>query len=436
MAKRPVLLVALLLLISSTALPATYAATKSGTTCKKIGQVQTVSGFTYKCVKSGKKAVWGAGIAVSRTKPTPVPSPVIPVDANKACRLPNGPAVRSDVAIGWPRIANRMKTVGVLNVKVVMVDFSDAPATRTPSEAFGLISGSADIFKEVSYGKLTYKFDPTLKWYRMGKPSTSYSFATFNGQKEYIQEAAQLAAKDVDFSNVDSLIVLANPDATALSFGPAFAPNAGQGITINGNYVGNGATSGHDLLSWGSIWLNHEISHTMGLVDLYSFTELNNNYDSIFRYTGDFSYMSFSSTKGNSPSPLAWERWLLGWIDDSQITCQTATSATTTLSPVERTGGMKAVIVPTGPTSAVVIESRRAEGLDKNMVKPGVLVYTVDTSVSSGLGPIKVQNIQSNDPRYTKSPLALGETVKVGTVSITVTASDSAGDTVSVSSGG
>ena len=38
-------------------------------------------------------------------------------------KLPNGSGARPDVAIGWPRIANRLNTVGVLSAKVIMVDF-------------------------------------------------------------------------------------------------------------------------------------------------------------------------------------------------------------------------------------------------------------------------------------------------------------------------
>ena len=402
-----------------------FASAKSGATCTKLSQSQIVGAKKFTCIKSGKKLVWNKGTAIAK--------PVSTLNLADACKLQNGPAVRSDVAIGWPRIASRMRTTGTLNVKVIMVDFSDAVATRTPAEVFGIINpGSAEIFKEVSYGKMTYSFDPKLKWYRMSHPSTDYTFKSFDDQRNYIQEAVKLAENDVDFSKTDSLIVLANPDATALTFGPAFTPGPLSGVFSKGNYIGNGATSGHDLLFWGPMWLDHEISHTMGLVDLYAFAVDSSIPDSAFRFTGYFSYMGFSSSTSNSPGPFAWERWLLGWIDDSQIKCQHSGSGTTVLTPIERVGGTKAVIVPTGRYTAVVIESRRAEGIDKNMVKEGVLVYTVDTSIATGYGPIKVQNLQPNDPHLRQSPLRVGESLTVGTVKINVSASDSSSDTVEV----
>ena len=430
MIKRALALGLASLVIFSISMPSSNAATKTGTACGRAGQGKIVNGIKYTCTRSSSKLHWVIARAIQ--KQLPAHSPVV-VNPAEACKLPNGSGVRPDVAIGWPRIANRMNTMGVLNVKVIMVDFSDAVATRSPVDAFAFINpGAADTFQEMSYGRMTYKMDPTLKWYRMSQPSSSYSFSTFLDQKSYIQEAVQLASHDVDFSKVDSFIVLANPDAPHLTFGPAFTPLPGNGVTIQGNYLGNGATSSHDILTWGSIWLNHEISHTLGLVDLYAFTELNNSYDSIFRFTGDFSYMGSLSSKSNSRSLLAWERWLLGWIDDSQIHCQISGISTTTLTPIERSGGTKALIVPTGNYTAVVVESRRAEGLDKNMTKTGVLVYSVDTSIASGFGPIQIQNAKPNDLGFTQSPLAMGETLTIGTVTVKVATSDSTGDIVNV----
>lgn len=66
----------------------------------------------------------------------------------------------------------------------------------------------------------------------MGQPSAAYTFKTFDGQKSYMQEAAKLASRDVDFSKKVALIVLANPDATHIGSGPAFSPLGGSGIKM------------------------------------------------------------------------------------------------------------------------------------------------------------------------------------------------------------
>jgi hypothetical protein len=56
-------------------------------------------------------------------------------------------------------------------------------------------------------------------------------------------------------------------------------------------------------------------------------------------------------------------------------------------------------VVPTGPSTAFVIEARRRAGQDARLCEEGVLVYSVDALVHSGDGPIRVQPAQRDrDP--------------------------------------
>ena len=413
-------------LLLSSQLSTSHAVAKAGAKCTKVGSKSVVGAKTFTCIKSGKKLVWDKGV-----------SAVVAVDLLADCKLPVADG-RGDVSIGgWPRIDERLKSTGGVIATVVMVDFPDAPASMTPTDAFARISPSADVFNEMSYGKLSYTFKPQLKWYRMSKKSTDYVAGgwTFIKHREYITEAAKLADVDIDFSKTDSLIILANPDSTGIgNSGPAFAAIRKNGITLDGKYISNGATSAYDLNNWKSIWLNHEVTHTLGLVDLYAFTQSNsaNRYDNL-RYTGEFSYMGFSSYESNAPSLFAFERWNLGWINDSQIKCLKDAKSTELISPVQTSGGVKAVIIPISRTKAVVIESRRAIGIDKNIAKSGALVYVVDSSIQSGQGPVKVfPSDVSSDPRYLKAPRAFGESVTTEGITVKVTKSDASGDTVEI----
>jgi len=413
-------------LLLSSQLSTSHAVAKAGAKCTKVGSKSVVGAKTFTCIKSGKKLVWDKGV-----------SAVVAVDLLADCKLPVADG-RGDVSIGgWPRIDERLKSTGGVIATVVMVDFPDAPASMTPTDAFARISPSADVFNEMSYGKLSYTFKPQLKWYRMSKKSTDYVAGgwTFIKHREYITEAAKLADVDIDFSKTDSLIILANPDSTGIgNSGPAFAAIRKNGITLDGKYISNGATSAYDLNNWKSIWLNHEVTHTLGLVDLYASTQSNpaNRYDG-FRYTGEFSYMGFSSYESNAPSLFAFERWNLGWINDSQIKCLKDAKSTELISPVQTSGGVKAVVIPISRTKAVVIESRRAIGIDKNIAKSGALVYVVDSSIQSGQGPVRVfPSDVSSDPRYLKAPRALGESVTTEGITVKVTKSDDSGDTVEI----
>jgi len=432
--KRVIVFLSILSLSLSTLLIPATAAAKAGAKCTKVGSKSVVGAKTFTCIKSGKKLVWNKGIkVVAGSNPTPASAPTNITD----CKLPVADG-RGDVSIGgWPRIDERLKSTGDVTATVVMVDFPDAPASMTPNDAFARISPSADVFKEMSYGKFNYTFKPQLKWYRMSKNSSDYVAGgwTFIKHRDYITEAAKLADADIDFSKTDSLIILANPDARGMGYsGPAFAAIRKSGITLDGKYISNGATSAYDLNDWKSIWLNHEVTHTLGLVDLYAFTQSNpaNRHDGL-RYTGEFSYMGLSSYESNAPSLFAYERWNLGWIDDSQIKCLKDVKSTELISPVQTSGGVKAVIIPISRTKAVVIESRRALGIDKNIAKSGALVYVVDSSIQSGQGPVKVfPSDVSSDPRYLKAPRALGESVTTEGITIKVTKSDDSGDTVEI----
>jgi M6 family metalloprotease-like protein len=350
------------------------------------------------------------------------------------CKLPIADG-RGGAAIGgFPRYSDRLASTGTVNVTVLFVDFPDRVATRTPAQAYALISGATATFTAQSYGRLNYQMTPNLAWLRMSRASTTYSYSGDN-HKAFIQEAVSLADSTVNFSTTNALVIIANPDVTTFPQGPAFLASAGGGVTADGREMLNVVTSGYDLNSWGSIWLNHEATHTLGLVDLYSY--VNTTFPDILYDPGQFSYMGFNSTSSNAPGLTAWERWVLGWLDDSQVLCSNPRSSgviNTVLTPIGTTGGQKAVVIPISATKAVVVESRRATGLDANMVKTGALVYTVDSSIQSGYGPIKVfPKGGSSDPYSTSAPRAAGESVTVSGIKVEVISADANGDTVRIS---
>jgi hypothetical protein len=75
---------------------------------------------------------------------------------------------------------------------------------------------------------------------------------------------------------------------------------------------------------------------------------------------------------------LAWHRWKLGWLDETQIVCLSRRgSRTVTLIPVGRAGGTKAVFVERG-RRVYGVEVRAREGYDRTLCETGVLVYKVD----------------------------------------------------------
>jgi M6 family metalloprotease-like protein len=346
-------------------------------------------------------------------------------DPLAACRLP---ARFGGVGLGFPRVAERQKAVGDVRIAVIFVDFSDAVATRTPQNVFAILSPTAEnYFRAVSYGRMNLILQPNFVWRRMSGATTQYGWnaLTHLSHRTYIQEAVDLAAV-VDFANSDAITVISNPDAGALQNGPTFIGTPSSGITADGKLFMNATTSGRDLLFWGGYWLNHEVGHSMGLVDLYAYSGTAGS-----RFVGGWSLMG--RINGQAREFFAWERWLLGWIDDAQVSCAASGTTEVQISPVERTGGLKMVVIPTGLTSAIVVESRRSEGFDTNgAFSQGLLVYLIDTSIASGQGTLRVLPINDTDEFKATVPLQPGQTYSSGGVTITYLSQDATGDRVRV----
>jgi hypothetical protein len=56
------------------------AAIKAGDVCKKSGQISTVKGIKYTCIKSGKKLIWSKDVKTPTATPTAVPAKALTLD--------------------------------------------------------------------------------------------------------------------------------------------------------------------------------------------------------------------------------------------------------------------------------------------------------------------------------------------------------------------
>ncbi len=143
--------------------------------------------------------------------------------------------------------------------------------------------------------------------------------------------------------------------------------------------VRHGVTFGADARSRasGPYILVHETGHLFGLPDLYDYGRSGGD---IHRHVGDLDLMGnvFQSRRF-----LAWHKWKLGWLDPAQLRCLNGSGTLEeTLSPVDTAGGVKAVVVPLTESRAYVVEVASSSG--------SAIVYSVDATVPTGSGPIRV----------------------------------------------
>jgi M6 family metalloprotease-like protein len=310
---------------------------------------------------------------------------------------------------------------------VLFAEFDDVEANQEPEEVFAIISPEAETFySSISYGKMNLQLTPHFEWLRMSKPSREYEFSSYEGHFEYIREAMKLADEVVDFSKYDQVIVLTNPRATAFPAGPSFNANSDfWGITMDGKTILNATTSGYDLNNWGFLWLNHELGHNMGLPDLYLYNSGNQ-----FRDVGTYSIMG--NIGGRAPEFFAWERWLLGWLEDDQINCL-SNSETFSLSPIELADGLvKSTVIKISNKQAIILESRRAIGYDAGLGNEGVLIYLVDPSIDSGEGALVIFPNDSLNASGRTALLGAGENYTILDMTFTVLESNDKEDIVEV----
>jgi M6 family metalloprotease-like protein len=284
---------------------------------------------------------------------------------------------------------------GTLRAAMVFVDFSDAPADPdwTTDDLYrGFVPQSQSAFTSLSRGKFVLRVTPTPGWARMPKPLSAYGFGDGNSVDvdsyyAYVRDAVRAADPAFDFSRYSAVYVVPPPGAqTPYASGPGEEP--GEEFEADGRKIPYSAvlrtTDDSDRLYTGLV---HETGHMLGLDDLY---DVEGDRD----FAGSWDVMH--SSDGPDAPMTTWTRFLVGWLDKPDFRCLTR-SATKTLTPADRPGGLKAIVIKTGPVTAYVVEAR-TDGNPDGCRRDGVLVYRVRTDVEYGTGPLRVAPSRGEPP--------------------------------------
>jgi hypothetical protein len=262
-----------------------------------------------------------------------------------ACRpSPTVPGVTEGESLAGTVAPSR----GVLRAELLLVQASDAPLDPSVEPPHELIDEAAEWFRTVSYGRLAYDVETPARWFAL--PAVSSAYAA--DPERYLRDAIAAADPHVDFSKVD--VVYLSPASSTPVATPTAAILNGFGVHADGKEIRFWVPwqPGFALSGGPPVTLLHETSHLLGLPDLY--------------------------VAGVGRSFHRWHRWKLGWLDESQIVCVTGRSRrVVTLTPVERVGGTKAVLIRHG-SRVLVAEARARIGYDRTLCATGVLVYEVD----------------------------------------------------------
>ncbi len=426
--------------------------------------------------------VFGGGTAISQAA---IEGHLAGEDAMAECRPRRAEAVTAE----FPLPDVFAPSTGTLRVAVLFMDFPNAEATdRTRLEAERGLPFMEAYLESVSYGELDLEVTALHKWLRAPEPYGHYTSTTHFGSRigwRASRQAVELADAEFDFSDTDVVLTV----FPSMLFGRS-SPN-GLVSADGASMVMASVNTGRDFnrrdyprwlrpagFAWGEEAV-HQLAHGFGLPDLFPFGGdaharpdaptgmewiaarfgvmefygyfLEDKARDLLRRDfqfadGEFGELSTPALRANEM--LAWHRWQLGWLDESQVRCLSGDEAGVTLAPIAQPDGRVAMAaIPLNDHEVIVIESRRWLGYDVDLsltgprgetitfpalLDEGVLVYIVDMLAPSGGLPFLLAGDSGNRQVDGYPVLEVGESVAVRGYSVTLDAASGSTHTITI----
>jgi M6 family metalloprotease-like protein len=297
----------------------------------------------------------------------------------------------------WPTdFSVYLQPVGEVKVAMVFVDFSDAPGPKPTTDVYtGQSPSATEWYADASYGTVSVPIVRFDGWRRMPKPAAYYGSILENAKTpEFLQDAVATTDAVVNFGQFRVVyIVSTRPGDPVTASASTLLP--AQAIGADGVELRHLVQSGIDVQAG---VVAHEIAHQFGLPDLYDFDAA----PGTVNHTWVGGWDPMSSPNPVFPHMLAWHKLKLGWLGPQHVRCVgpggQLTETITPLAQAPLSPDVKAIVVPLGPSSAYVVEAREPVGQDSRICQNGILVYTVDATIPSGHGPVRLKPASSPAP--------------------------------------
>jgi hypothetical protein len=299
---------------------------------------------------------------------------------------------------GRPDPTRAVAASGTLRVAMLFIAPGGIQPAESPAELYGeLAPPTQRWFQAASYGRARLELTALRTWLRVDEASVGAAVDAAAGQLDLSRYDAVAAVlpQETRGSASHAEIVPVGPVRYGVVLAPHPTPATGRAPQL---------------------WtvLAHELGHVLGLPDLY--VTAGNGAESL--YAGPWDPMS----QPLGQNLLAWHAWSLGWIGSANVACIFTGTREATLTPLETTGGLKALLLPQGGQSVIVVEARQKTGLDANLCSEGILVYTVQIDAVPKAAPVRVLGNAASGAcgALSNAPLKPGQSLRVGTTRIVV----------------
>lgn len=341
------------------------------------------------------------------------------------------------------------KAKGKLNCLVLLVDFSDNPGTRPPTDFHKLLFDPANpdsmhnFYRDLSYGGLSVtgqvsnwiRAKHPYGFYTAGKSGTGTGFP--NNTPGLLQEVLQaytaansLAGFDQNGDGfIDGLFLVHAGGGAEAEPNKAKRPDKiwSHKWTLPATFTKNGVkafayfTAPED----GRLGVfSHEFGHFLGLPDLY---------DTSYRShgIGNWCLMAGGSWNGNGDRPARLSAWCLarlGWITPQNV--KTAKTLTLKTLEVDKTACFRLWNGGKASPEYFLIENRQKSGRDSDLPASGLAVWHVDETQSDNTNPLayRVALVQADgrrDLEFNRNPGDAGD-IFPGSRNVTALSSASA----------
>lgn len=344
----------------------------------------------------------------------------------KSCRIQDGDPELTNMTAGFPIPKGRIDLRSGANVQIIGVDFADKSGGSTsPQEQNQVFTDDTQAFFEAqSSVPLRFEWNWYPEWVTMPESINNYGLGgsffsgKFNGNAyfDFARKIIDIVDEEIDFSGTNFLFIVFPKGVTNEEIG-TFVVHTDDVYVTDEETIPNLIMAGSYYVS--SDTYIHEFAHGLGLTDIRDTREVGNQ-------KSDGMYYDVMGSTDHFEL-LVWHRFLLGFLEDTQLHCKTSPETSTHwLIPVaSQSKQVKGVVVPINDTEAIIVESRRPIGYDTSLIGApdliGAVVYTLDSKIPYKRSPVKVVDV-----------LMVGESVEVMGYSFKVIESGDFGDVVEI----